>query len=254
MEFLIGFVIAAAIGLTGVGAGIITTPVLILFLGIPVAEAVGTALIFSSAVKLLAAPIYILRKQVHWRTLGLLVGGGLPSVLTGSLLLNCLNAKSSPRLLYAVLGITIVTMSLLNVYKMLRNPQKVNTESRSVRDRSKWLTAAAVPIGAEVGFSSAGAGALGSILLLGWTSLTFGEVVGTDLLFGLVLSTVDGGIQLHAGNLAPDLLWKLIAAGIPGAVAGATMATRLPARPLRYALSAWIIGLGAQLCYRGFAL
>ena len=69
MEYLLGFVIAAAIGLTGVGAGVITTPVLILFLHVPAAQAVGTALIFSTVVKLLAAPVYVSRKQVHWKTL-----------------------------------------------------------------------------------------------------------------------------------------------------------------------------------------
>lgn len=248
MEFLLGFVIAAAIGLTGVGAGVITTPVLILFLHVPAAQAVGTALIFSTVVKLLAAPVYVGRKQVHWRTLAYLVGGGLPGVLAGSLLLEHFNVKRSESLLYSVLGLTIVTMASLNLYKMIRNPQRTGN-----RDRSRWLPLIALPIGAEVGFSSAGAGALGSIALLGLTALTAGQVVGTDMFFGLAMSTVGGGIQLHAGNYAPDLLWKLIAAGIPGAIVGANMATRLPSRPLRYALSVWIIGLGAQLCYRGLA-
>lgn len=248
MEFLIGFIIAAAIGLTGVGAGVITTPVLILFLHVPAAQAVGTALIFSTVVKFLAAPVYVSRRQVHWRTLAFLVTGGLPGVVLGSLLLSRFNVKHNESLLYSVLGITIVSMSLLNVYKMIRNPQR-----KVVRDHSRWLPFVALPIGAEVGFSSAGAGALGSIVLLGWTSLSSGEVVGTDMFFGLVLSTIGGGIQLHAGNFAPELLWKLLVAGIPGAIVGASMAARLPSRPLRYALSAWIIGLGAQLCYRGLA-
>jgi uncharacterized membrane protein YfcA len=248
MEFLLGFVIAAAIGLTGVGAGVITTPVLILFLHVPAAQAVGTALIFSTVVKLLAAPVYVSRKQVHWRTLALLVGGGMPGVLAGSLLLDHFNVRRSEALLYSVLGLTIVTMASVNLFKMLRNSQR-----RETKDRSRWLPLIALPIGAEVGFSSAGAGALGSIALLGLTTLTTGQVIGTDMFFGLAMSTVGGGIQLHAGNYAGELLWKLIAAGIPGAIVGANMANRLPSRPLRYALSVWIIGLGAQLCYRGFA-
>ena len=35
MEYAIGFIIAVFIALTGVGAGTITTPLLILFLGVP---------------------------------------------------------------------------------------------------------------------------------------------------------------------------------------------------------------------------
>jgi uncharacterized membrane protein YfcA len=249
MEYLLGFIIAAAIGLTGVGAGVITTPVLILFLHVPAAQAVGTALIFSTVVKLLAAPVYVSRKQVHWKTLALLVGGGLPGVLAGSLLLEHFNMKGSEGLLYSVLGLTIVTMATVNLFKMLRGSRQRETNT----DRSRWLPAIALPIGAEVGFSSAGAGALGSIALLGLTTLTAGQVVGTDMFFGLAMSTIGGSIQLHAGNYAPELMWKLIGAGIPGAILGANLASRLPSRPLRYALSVWIIGLGAQLCYRGLA-
>jgi uncharacterized membrane protein YfcA len=248
MQFLLGFMIAAAIGLTGVGAGVITTPILILFLHVPAAQAVGTALIFSTVVKLLAAPVYVGRKQVHWRTLAFLIAGGLPGVLIGSLLLERFNVRQSESLLYSVLGLTIVTMASLNLYKMIRNPNR-----GEIRDRTGWLPLIALPIGAEVGFSSAGAGALGSIALLGLTALSTGQVVGTDMFFGLAMSTIGGGIQLHAGNYAGDIVWKLVLTGIPGALLGANMAARLPSRPLRYALSVWIIGLGAQLCYRGLA-
>jgi uncharacterized membrane protein YfcA len=248
MEYLIGFVIALAIGLTGVGAGSVTTPVLILFLGIPAAPAVGTSLIYATVVKVLAAPIYVRRKQVHWRTLLLLLAGGLPGVLIGSLLLSHFNVKNNESLVFSILGLTIVTMAAINLYRMIRNPER-----RGIRDRSKWLPFIAAPIGAEVGFSSAGAGALGSIALLGLTALTAGQVVGTDMFFGLVMSTIGGGFQLHAGNYIPHLTWKLIAAGIPGAIAGANLASLLPPRPLRFALSLWIIGLGAQLCWRGMA-
>jgi hypothetical protein len=62
MEFLLGFAIAALIGLMGVGGGVITAPVLALFFGVPPAESVGTALIFTAVVKLTAAPIYLFRR------------------------------------------------------------------------------------------------------------------------------------------------------------------------------------------------
>ena len=43
MELLLGFAIATLIAITGVGAGTLIAPLLILFLHVPVAEAVGTA-------------------------------------------------------------------------------------------------------------------------------------------------------------------------------------------------------------------
>jgi uncharacterized membrane protein YfcA len=52
VEYLIGFIIAVFIALTGVGAGTITTPLLVLMLGVPVGIAVSVGLMFSAAVKL----------------------------------------------------------------------------------------------------------------------------------------------------------------------------------------------------------
>src|ERR1041384_7829787 len=119
MEYVIGFIIAAAIGLTGVGGGTLMTPILILFLRVPVAQAVGTALLFTTAVKVLAAPVYVSRKPVHWRTLGFPIAGGLPGVLIGSIFLKHFDVKGSESLLYSVLGLTIVTMASLNIYFMI---------------------------------------------------------------------------------------------------------------------------------------
>ncbi len=56
MEYLIGFIIAVFIALTGVGAGTITTPLLVLMLGVPVGIAVSVGLMFSAAVKLVLLP------------------------------------------------------------------------------------------------------------------------------------------------------------------------------------------------------
>ena len=65
MEILAGFLIAMVIALTGVGAGTITAPVLILFLGVPASAAVGTALTYSATVKLIVAAAQILRRNVN---------------------------------------------------------------------------------------------------------------------------------------------------------------------------------------------
>src|SRR5579862_3692804 len=88
MEIALGFVIAVFIALTGVGAGSLTTPLLILLLGMPAKQCVGTALIFGTVVKILSVPGYISRKQVNWRTFGYLTAAGLPGVVAGSFLLN----------------------------------------------------------------------------------------------------------------------------------------------------------------------
>src|SRR5579884_73832 len=242
MELLAGFVIALAISLTGVGAGSMTTPVLILLLGVRPATAVGTALAFGAIVKLISAPVYILRRDVNWRVLLLLFAGGLPGVIAGSLLLNRFKTGPYERLLYTALGSLIVLSAGYHLYRAFR-PQ----HRSAVVDRSRFLPWLAVPIGAEVGFSSAGAGALGSLLLLGFTPLTALEVIGTDLCFGLGLSFAGSVIQLGAGNYDAILLLKLVAGGVCGAICGSLLAGKIAPRPLRVGLLLTLILLGFQL-------
>jgi uncharacterized membrane protein YfcA len=246
LEVILGFIIALAISLTGVGAGSMTTPLLILLLGVSPATAVGTALTFGAIVKVASIPSYALRKQVNLKVLGWLVAGGVPGVLLGSLALDKLKHGPYQGILFGSLGSLIVGISLLHLYRIFRpGPQ------RPTVDRSRWLPWLAFPIGGEVGFSSAGAGALGSLLLLGMTPLTAAEVVGTDLCFGLVLSTIGGLIQVAAGNYNGPLLLKLVIGGLCGAFTGSMLAGKIAQRPMRVALLLALIVLGTQLALRG---
>src|ERR1039458_491335 len=109
MQYLIGFMIALFIALTGVGAGTVTVPVLVLFLGVPAAEAVGIGLMFATAVKLILMPAQIVRGNVAWRTLVFMLLGGVPGVLLGSLFLKHLVNAGSQNLLNAILGAILVS-------------------------------------------------------------------------------------------------------------------------------------------------
>ena len=248
MEIALGFLIALAVGLTGTGAGSITAPALILFLGVPPAQAVGTALLFGAAIRLAAVPAYLARRQVDARVLAWFLAGGLPGAVAGSLVLRALDAHRVYGALYALLGLTIVAAAALNLYRAMRH-----TAANHARERLRWLPWLALPIGVEVGFSSAGAGALGSLVLMGFTKLAPAEVVGTDLFFGLALSLASGGVQYSAGNYDVRLLLLLTGGGIAGVLTGSFLSVRLPARALRVALSVWLVALGLQLCWRSFA-
>lgn len=192
MAFLLGFLIAFAIGVTGVGAGTVTAPLLILALGLPPEVAVGTALLFGFLVKVPAGAVYLLRRQVDARALLRLLLGGVPGVLLGSLLLTQL--KGAKDLVLLLVGLTVVLSAGLGLWRGLKGVGRG-------RERPWLLPPAAFGIGLEVGFSSAGAGALGTLLLLHATRLSPQKVVGTDLLFGLVLAL------LGAGSTSPSARW-----------------------------------------------
>ncbi len=267
MPYLFGFIIALFIALTGVGAGTITVPVLMLFLGVPAPVAVGIGLTFSAIVKLLLAPAQIARRQVSWPTLGYMLMGGVPGVAIGTLLLDRFVTAGSNTLLDALLGVVLMATASTQIFFSLR-PERRLAQRKDRRFLLAWLM---LPVGAEVGFSSAGAGALGSAALLALTPLDAAEVVGTDIVFGALLSLLGAlahglvhgllpglahGAYASSGlsgfSLHQPLLLPMVAGGLAGALAGLLLSGRVPRRPMRFALWLWILVLGGQLVMHSY--
>jgi hypothetical protein len=249
VEYLIGFIIAVFIALTGVGAGTITTPLLVLMLGVPAGIAVSVGLMFSAAVKLVLLPAQIWRKQVSWRTLAFMLTGGVPGVLAGTLLLHRFVNSGATQLVNGTLGVVLVATALWQIFFSFRPVER----QREPQDRAHLLPWLMLPVGAEVGFSSAGAGALGSAALLSLTPLAPAQVVGTDIAFGFLTSSIGSGAHWFAGPVDALLLTHLVAGGVVGAVVGTLMAGSVPKRPLRFALWVWLLVIGAIFLYHSGA-
>lgn len=240
MEFALGFIIAVIITLTGVGAGSLTTPLLILLLGLPAKECVGTALIFATVVKILSVPGYMARKQVDWRVFWYMTAAGAPGVIGGAFLLN----KVPANLVTGFVGLTIMIMALVNLMRF---------EQVTRHDRAKWLAPIGALIGVEMGFSSAGAGAIGALAMMSLTKLSTMEIVGTGLGFGLALSALGGLIHAGLGDINTAVLWKLLVGGSVGALVGAAIAPRLSSGKLRFGLCVMLVYIGGQLSWKTFS-
>src|SRR5260221_4319390 len=226
MNFLIGFLIAAAVGLTGIGGGSFTVPALMLIVGLTAGEAVGTAFLFAGVLRLIAAPFYLFGKQIHSRYLWLLLQGAVPGLLVGIWGLRWLNRDAGNPLVVVVLGILLAASSSVTFIRRVQNPSFAGKNHR-------WLPWLALPIGVESGFLSAGAGALGTVLLLNYSEMTPGQVVGTDLLFGLVLAVIGSAFHWSFGSVSMPVLFQLLAGGIPGVMVGCLLARRIPATRLK---------------------
>jgi len=248
VTYFVGLLIAFFIAVTGVGAGTITVPVLVLFLGVPAPIAVGIGLVFSAAVKFLLVPAHVVRGNVAWRTLGLMLCGGIPGVLIGSLLLRRLVTAGANDAINVVLGAILVCTAAYQIFSYFRPVQ--SSDQRP--DRSWIMPWLMLPVGAEVGFSSAGAGALGSAALLGLTPLVPAQVVGTDIAFGFVVSLIGSGAHWTVGGSGQTLLLQLIAGGVVGAIGGTLLSTHIPRRPLRLALWVWLLILGGQFLMNSY--
>src|SRR5438105_1528798 len=204
IHLLLGFFIAAAVGLTGSGGGSFTVPALVLIVGLTAGEAVGTAFLFAGVLRLIAAPFYLVGKQIHSRYLWLLLQGAVPGLLVGIWGLRWLNRDAGNPLVIVVLGVLLAASSSITFIRRVQNPSFAGKNHR-------WLPWLALPIGVESGFSSAGAGALGTVLLLNYSEMTPPQVIGTDLVFGLVLAVLGGAFHWKFGAINSPVLLQLLA-------------------------------------------
>src|SRR5580692_12105349 len=162
MNYLLAFLIALTVGLTGIGGGSFTVPALVLLVGLTAGEAVGTAFVFAGVLRLIAAPFYLFGKHIHFRYLWLLLQGAVPGLLVGTFVLHLLSHDSGSPVVVILLGLILAASSSITFAPRVQNPG-------FARQNSRWLPWLALPIGVEAGFSSAGAGALGTVLLLNYS-------------------------------------------------------------------------------------
>jgi uncharacterized membrane protein YfcA len=244
VNFLLGFLIATAVGLTGIGGGSFTVPALVLLAGLGAGEAVGTAFLFAGVLRLIAAPFYLLKKQIHARYLWLLLQGAVPGLLVGTWALRLLNRDAGNPVVILLLGVLLAASSSVTFIRRVQNHAFAGKNHR-------WLPWLALPIGVESGFSSAGAGALGTVLLLNYSEMTPAQVVGTDLLFGLVLAAIGSAFHWTFGSISLPILFQLLLGGVPGVVLGCLLARRVPANKLKTAVAMVAIFAGLQLVWSG---
>ncbi len=244
INVVLGFFIALTVGLTGIGGGSFTVPALLLIVGMPAVEAVGTAFVFAAVLRLIAAPFYVFTGGVHSKYLRLLLIGAVPGLVLGMIALRLLSTGAGSPLVVIILGVLLATSSSVTFIPRAQNAHFAVKNSR-------WLPWLALPIGIESGFSSAGAGALGTILLLNYSEMTPAQVVGTDILFGLVLAIIGSAVHWTLGTISSAVLLQLLAGGVPGVIFGCVMARRVPARKLKAVMAVIAICAGLQLVWSG---
>jgi uncharacterized membrane protein YfcA len=216
----------------------------VLIVGLPAGVAVGTAFVFAGVLRLIAAPFYMAGRHIHWRYLWLLTLGAVPGLLIGTYILQLLSSRAGSPVVVILLGLVLMASSSVTFIPRAQNRGFAHKNSR-------WLPWLALPIGVEAGFSSAGAGALGTVLLLNYSEMTPPEVVGTDILFGLVLAVIGSAFHYSFGSINASVLMQLLSGGIPGVLAGCLLARKLPARKLKYLIALIAIFAGFQLVWTG---
>src|SRR6202030_2164212 len=121
-HLLLGFAFALVVGLTEIGGGSFTVPALLLLVGLPAADAVGTAFVFAGVLRLVAAPFYLLGRQVHARYFRLLITGAVPGLVLGIIALRLLAKEGHSAVVIIILGALLALTAVLTFLPRVHNP------------------------------------------------------------------------------------------------------------------------------------
>ena len=236
-----GFIIGFLIGMTGVGAGSLTTPLLI-GIGVQPAVAVGTDLLFASVTKTSAAWRHHRLGNVHWGILGWLALGSLPgaAAMLAWLYVWPVDTVSLAYYIRKVLAITLIISAVaMALHPWLRRRQPSGLTSETKTNTRPWPTALfGAILGALVALTSVGAGAIGVAVLMGlYPTLLARRVVGTDIVHAIPLTLLSGLGHAGMGNFDAWLLLALLAGSVPGILLGSRITAHVPDWLLRFALS-----------------
>jgi len=239
---LVGAAVGLLVGATSMGAGALLTPALVLFLGVPPRIAVGSDVLIAGVMKLFGGGAYAVRRAVHWPTVLRLLAGSIPGAIAGLWLLRLLPEGSIDAVITRLLGIAMLTSGAVSLIRYLRRmPDEPATSPSAL-----GTAAIGFATGLLVSITTVGSGSILIFVLARFFPLRARQLVGTDLAHAFLLSVVAAAGHGFAGRLDPALAVAVLAGAIPGVIAGALVAGKLPERSLRTALATIVFTIGVR--------
>lgn len=249
-----GLLVGLVVGVTGVGGGALMTPILVLLFGVAPHTAIGTDLVYASITKMAGLLVHHQHGTVDWQVVRRLAAGSLPAAAL-TLVWMAATAVDERRsgivmtALAVALLVTALGMLLKDRLHGLGRAFRVAAPSRFKHRQPLLTVAAGVVLGVLVTWTSIGAGALGTVMLVYLYPLRMNasRLVGTDLAHAIPLALIAGLGHLVMGNVDGRLLLNLLAGSIPGVVAGAFISTRAPLTIIRYAIAFTLTAVALRL-------
>jgi uncharacterized membrane protein YfcA len=246
---LVGFIVGTCMSYSGVGAGAITTPLLI-FLGVRTDTAIGSDLLFALGTKIVAMITHVRARTVQWSVLWRLALGGLPGAIIGVLVSAYLKQHLDVKQLELVLRIAVAIALLISAASIIFN-RKLARDTANGSDADKptlRLAALGLFVGVCVSITSIGAGSLTlPLLLLIAPGVALRRLVGTDLAFAVIVLVPALIGHWKIGDVNPAISTSLLIGSIPGVFVGTHFVTRLPERWFRGALAGVLVVVALAL-------
>jgi uncharacterized protein len=245
---LIGFLI----GMTGVGAGSLTTPMLITGFGLPPPVAVGTDLLFASITKTTAAWRHQRLANIDWSILRWLAAGSLPgaaAVLAWLYIVKPETQTLLPIIRRALAYALFASAGANALYPWLVRHDILTAFDLRNSGHGKTATVALGAIlGCLVALTSVGAGAIGVVVLtMLYPALVARRLVGTDIVHAIPLTFMAGLGHLGMGFVDFKALALLLLGSIPGIAVGSRITGIVPDWLLRMALAIVLVNAGVLL-------
>lgn len=254
---LFGLIVGILVGLTGIGGGSLMTPLLLLTGGVPPAMAIGTDLAYGAITKTVGGWQHLRAGTVDLGISKWLAFGSVPGSLVGvwaSASLHAHYGDDFDRLLMTAVAIALIIVAIAILYRIFFLPHIAATERHTVELLGSTKLAAVgfgLVMGAILGITSVGSGALIGLALILFFRLTPHRVVGTDVFHAAILLWTAALAHGVAGNVNVGLAATLLIGSVPGVMIGTALMPRVPADVLRPGLAAVL--LAAALAVAGKA-
>ncbi len=239
---LVGFIVGMCMSYSGVGAGAITTPLLI-FLGVGTNTAIGSDLLFALGTKIVAVLTHMQKRTIQWSVLWRLSAGGLPGAIIGVSISAYLHHNLDVKQLEHVLRIAVAVALLISATGIVFNRKLASDVPSDNKADNTWqLATLGFFVGICVSITSIGAGSLTLPLLLVFaSSVALRRLVGTDLAFAVVVLVPSLIGHWKIGDVNPVIAASLLMGSIPGVFVGTHFVTKLPERMFRGALAGVLV-------------
>jgi uncharacterized membrane protein YfcA len=250
---LYGLIVGTLVGLTGMGGGVLMTPLLVLGLGMPATAAIGTDLAYSSITKLAGTWQHWRQGTVDMRVVRALAIGSIPATLVAVATLfffHSVDATAVEAVLQRFIGVMLVVAAALMLQKLWRSTHAATTSppEHLVTYPTRKLIAIGAFGGFLVGLTSIGSGSLIIALLVITVSLSPEKLVGTDVAHAFLLVGAAALAHLFVLNDVDLVLaGKLLVGSIPGVLIGSRLTVWVPRRPLQAGLVVLLLTTAVSL-------
>ena len=238
----IGFAIGLVVGSIGGGGGVLGLPALVYLLGEPVGPASTTSLIVVATAAAVGAGALAVRGHVCWR---IALTFTVPAA-AGALLGTLGNHAVSPRALILTFVPLMFTAAALTWRRAAQTTSDEPGDCPPARLRP--IVLAGLGVGALTGFFGVGGGFMIVPVLTIWLGFTFRRAVATSLVILTLTGIAAIASHLAAGaDVNIPLTVVLAAVTAVGAIAGSTLAQRVPQAALGHAFAVVVALLGVVL-------